>query len=123
MAYNTIVVNIGPNREDSEWSNLASGVGLRYVRHLEIRSSFVNDDKPKRAEDLVAGTLIAAARRNTLHTFKLVWKSLYEIKHTLTLVQDHFICSSKPEYLGEDYRHSAGDAARPEEPCSTGYRE
>jgi hypothetical protein len=47
------------------------------VRHLEIRSLFGNDDKPKGAEDLVAGTLIAAVRRNQLHTLRYVGRSIH----------------------------------------------
>jgi len=70
MAYNSIVVKIGPGRKESEWQSLANGVGLSYVRHLEIRSLFGNDDKPKRIEDLVAGSLIASVPRNQLHTFR-----------------------------------------------------
>ena len=62
MAYNRITVEIGPDRKESAWKHLASGVGLRYVRHLEICSLYGNDDKPKRVEHLVAGTLIASLR-------------------------------------------------------------
>jgi hypothetical protein len=74
MAYNSIVVKIGPLRKESEWRHLASSVGLRYVRHLEIRSLFGDDDEPeqKHIEDLVAGTIIAAVRRNQLLSFRCV---------------------------------------------------
>ncbi|KAF2824974.1 hypothetical protein CC86DRAFT_408113 [Ophiobolus disseminans] len=64
LAFNRIMVTIGPHRKESEWRNLASAVGLRYVRYLKIRSLFRNDDKPKRIEDLVACSLIAAVRQN-----------------------------------------------------------
>jgi hypothetical protein len=70
MAYNSIIVEIGPSRKESEWRYLASGVGLRYVRHLEICSLFGNDDTPKRIEDLVTGTIIAVVRRNQLLTLR-----------------------------------------------------
>ena len=70
MAYNRITVTIGPNRKESEWKNLASAVGLRYVQHLEIRSLYGEDERPKYIEDLVAGTLIAAMRRHQLISFR-----------------------------------------------------
>jgi hypothetical protein len=63
-------VTIGPNTKDSAWQNLANGVGVRYVQHLEIRSLYGSGDKPKNAEDLVAGTLVVALRRNTLLSFR-----------------------------------------------------
>jgi hypothetical protein len=69
MAYNRITVAIGPNIKESTWQYLASGVGLRCVQHLEIRSQFGDEKKPKNVEDLVAGTLIAAMRRNQLLSF------------------------------------------------------
>jgi hypothetical protein len=69
MAYNRITVTIGPEYKESEWQHLASGVGLRYVQHLEIRSLFGAGKKSKNIEDLVAGTLIAALRRNQLLSF------------------------------------------------------
>lgn len=58
-------------------AHLATGVGLCYVRHLEIRSLLGNDDKPTGAEDLVAGTLIAAGRCNQLHTLRYVGKLIH----------------------------------------------
>lgn len=70
MAYNRITVQIGPRRKESEWQHLASGVGLRYVRHLEVRSLYEDEDKPRCVEDLVTGTLIASVRRNQLLSFK-----------------------------------------------------
>jgi hypothetical protein len=70
MAYHRITVQIGPKRKESEWRHLASGVGLRYVRHLEVRSLCEGGDKPRYVEDLVAGTLIASVRRNQLLSFK-----------------------------------------------------
>lgn len=70
LAYNRVTVNISPSRQESEWKNLASGVGLRYVQHLEIRSLYGKDDKLKRIEDPVARTLIAAVPRDQLLSFR-----------------------------------------------------
>jgi hypothetical protein len=51
--------------------NLASGAGLRYVQHLEIRALYDKEDEhSRRTEDLVAGTMIAALRRNQLLSFR-----------------------------------------------------
>jgi hypothetical protein len=38
MAYERITVTVDPTLKESVWKNLASGVCLRYVKHLEIRS-------------------------------------------------------------------------------------
>lgn len=70
MFYNRITVKIGPDLNDSAWRNLAKGVGLRYVRHLEIVSSYDNSGKPRNTEDLVVGTMVAALRRNYLLSFQ-----------------------------------------------------
>jgi hypothetical protein len=72
MAYNRITVTIGPQYKESEWQHLASGVGLRYVQHLEVNSLFGTGKKSKNTEDLIAGTLIAALRRNQLLSFGCV---------------------------------------------------
>jgi hypothetical protein len=71
LVYNRIIVKIGLKPLDTAWKDLVSGVGLRYVRHLEIRSLYdANDGHPKRVEDLVASTIIAALRRNKLLSFR-----------------------------------------------------
>jgi hypothetical protein len=73
MAYERIVVNVSPTRKESVWKNLASGVCLRYVKHLEIRSCpTAVGAKPKCTLDLVAGTLLAALRRHQLLSFRYV---------------------------------------------------
>jgi hypothetical protein len=72
MAYSRITVTIGPEYEESAWQNLASGVGLRYVQHLDIRSLFGVGKKSRNVKDLVAGTLIAALKRNQLLSFGYV---------------------------------------------------
>ena len=69
MAYNRIVIEIGPRRNVTAWEHLASGVGMRYVRHLEIRSLYQENDRPKNIEVLVAGTLLVALRRHRLLSF------------------------------------------------------
>lgn len=71
MAYNRITVTIGPQTPESAWRDLAYGVGLRYVQHLEIRSLYDTVvTKPRSVQDLVAGTLVAALRRNQLLSFR-----------------------------------------------------
>jgi len=70
MAYDRLTVKIGPTTKASAWNHLASGVGLRYVHHLEIKSLYSKDNQSKRVEDRVAGTLIAALRRNRLLSFR-----------------------------------------------------
>jgi hypothetical protein len=89
MAYNRITVKIGPGRKDSEWQDLASGVGRRYVRHLEIQSLYGNEKKPRNVEDLAAGTLTAAIRRNQLLSFRYGSWSLREIFTDMSLACAH----------------------------------
>lgn len=72
MVYNRITVEIGPDFEVSAWRHLASGVGLRYVQHLENQSLYNSDGKPNNVEDLIVGTLIASLRRNQLLSFTYV---------------------------------------------------
>ncbi|KAF1938577.1 hypothetical protein EJ02DRAFT_514441 [Clathrospora elynae] len=71
MAYGCIVVEIGAGTPDSAWRHLAKGVGLRYVRHLEIRFKYGEDNNPNHMEHLVVCTLIAALRRHQLLSFSL----------------------------------------------------
>jgi pyridoxal/pyridoxine/pyridoxamine kinase len=67
MAYDRIAVNVDSTVEESVWKNLATGVCLRYVRHLEIRSTpNATSGKDKGTGDLVAGMLLAALRRHPL---------------------------------------------------------
>jgi hypothetical protein len=73
MAYERVTVTVDPTAKECVWKNLASGVCLRYVKHLEIRSSpIVTDGKPKCTLDLVAGLLLAALRRHQLLSFRYV---------------------------------------------------
>lgn len=39
MVYNHVVICVHPATEDNVWRKLASGVGLRYARHLEVHTS------------------------------------------------------------------------------------
>lgn len=69
MAYNRITVVIGPGLKESAWQHLASGVGLRYVQHLKIRSLYDDAGKYRGLKNMITGTLIAAMRRNQLLSF------------------------------------------------------
>ncbi|KAH6876140.1 hypothetical protein BKA58DRAFT_467824 [Alternaria rosae] len=74
MVYDRIIFNISSAIEDKVWSNLASGIGLRYVRHLEIHTSIQSNAYgwvPDHIADMIVGTLLAGLRRNQLLSFSL----------------------------------------------------
>ena len=71
MVYDRIVVTVSPDRKEQVWRNLASGICLRYVRHLDIRSCpTASGDKPKCTGDLVAGMILAGMGREQLLSFR-----------------------------------------------------
>lgn len=73
MVYDRIIFNIRSVTEDKVRSNLASGIGLRYVRHLEIHTSIQSNVYgwvPDHIADMIVGTLLAGLRRNQLLSFR-----------------------------------------------------
>ncbi|KAI8941118.1 hypothetical protein NX059_002356 [Plenodomus lindquistii] len=76
LAYNRLVVEVGPKTKESHWTALASGVGLGYVQHLEIRSTFQVGDQPARVFELAVSTIIAHLRRDSLRSMSFITSGL-----------------------------------------------
>ena len=112
MVYHNIVFNISTSTEDKVWRSLASGIGLRHVRHLEVHTSIQStawEWVPDHTADLVVGSLLAALRRNQLLSFKYEGCASYET--LLTLQQSDNPCFCVVHNFYKKRHHTIGNTA------------
>ncbi|KAF7678635.1 hypothetical protein GT037_004016 [Alternaria burnsii] len=108
VAYHRIFIKTDPVTAMTTWKNLASGNGLRHVRHLQVHDSgqsTANARKRHHVGDVVTGILLAAMRRHQLLSFSLthpiVVPSMVSTRNSIILMetQQHLAQVSLPSFM------------------------